>query len=355
MAGWSIIIGSVVVVMSGYETIAGLHSLETREAIESALAEAPATGLGLDVGAVQQLIRLGSMVAAGCAAAAGILGYHVLQRRRSARIALTVLAVPLFLAGMATGGFFSSLVAVAVLTLWLHPSRSWFNGTWRPDADRGAARDTLPPPWPQPPQPPAPPTSAPAEPEPPVQARPVSGFGTPPAPPAYPLPGQPFPGPPPGLSAQQPGHRAVASRRPAAVVWAAVLTWVFAGLTLLSTLAAVAILAADPGPVLDELHRQQPDIAARGLSDDLIVNATYVMAGAVAIWSLVAIVLAGFAISRAPWARIALLVCAAATVGGLMLSVAVGQVLMLVPLAAAAAVVAMLSRADVRRWFARVP
>ena len=44
------------------------------------------------------------MVAGGCAAAAAILGYHVLQRSRGARIALTVLAVPLFVSGLVTGG-----------------------------------------------------------------------------------------------------------------------------------------------------------------------------------------------------------------------------------------------------------
>ena len=42
------------------------------------------------------------------------LGWHVLRRNRQARLWLSVLAVPLFLAGLVTGGFLSSMVAVAV-------------------------------------------------------------------------------------------------------------------------------------------------------------------------------------------------------------------------------------------------
>ena len=120
---------------------------------------------------------------------------------------------------------------------------------------------------------------------------------------------------------------------------------------------AVGVLAADPGPVLDELHRQQPDLAARGISDDLIVNATYVMAGVVAIWSLVAMVLAGFAVSRAPWAWIALLVCAAATVGGLMLRVAwwASCSCWCRSLAVADGLRGDAVARRVRAWFARVP
>ena len=66
------------------------------------------------------------MVAAGCATAAGILGYQVLRRSKSARLALTVLAAPLFLTGMVTGGFVSSLVAASAVMLWLQPARDWF-------------------------------------------------------------------------------------------------------------------------------------------------------------------------------------------------------------------------------------
>ena len=71
------------------------------------------------------------MVAAGCATAAAILGYQVLRRSRSARLALTLLAVPLFVTGLVTGGFTSSVVAASAVMLWFQPARDWFNGVVR--------------------------------------------------------------------------------------------------------------------------------------------------------------------------------------------------------------------------------
>src|SRR4029453_13458828 len=123
--------GSVLVVVMAFDRMAGLHTLETREAIEKFLAEPPGAALGLEVQGVLDILRVFGMVAAGCATAAAILGYHVLQRSRGARLALTLLAVPLFLSGMVTGGFLSSVVAAAAVMLWFQPSRDWFNGVVR--------------------------------------------------------------------------------------------------------------------------------------------------------------------------------------------------------------------------------
>ena len=72
------------------------------------------------------------MIAAGCATAAVILGYQVLRRSRTARIGLTVLAVPLLFSGMVTGGFLSSIVVACALLLWLQPARDWFAGRAAP-------------------------------------------------------------------------------------------------------------------------------------------------------------------------------------------------------------------------------
>ena len=46
----------------------------------------PSTGLGLELESALTILRTMSMVAAGCAAAAAILGFHVLKRNRGARI-----------------------------------------------------------------------------------------------------------------------------------------------------------------------------------------------------------------------------------------------------------------------------
>ncbi|HEY0950373.1 hypothetical protein, partial [Nocardioides sp.] len=129
LAAWLIMVGSAIVVAMVFDRIGGLHTLETRDSVERFLAEPPGSDLGIGVDGVITLLRIVSMVTAGCATAAAILGYQVLRRSRSARLALTILAVPLFLTGMVTGGFVSSVVAASAVMLWLQPSRSWFDGT----------------------------------------------------------------------------------------------------------------------------------------------------------------------------------------------------------------------------------
>ena len=92
LAAWLIMGGSVLVVLTVFERMAGLHSLETRQSVEKFLAEPPADGpRARGLRGARHPARL-RMVAAGCATAAAILGYQVLQRSRSARVALTVLA-----------------------------------------------------------------------------------------------------------------------------------------------------------------------------------------------------------------------------------------------------------------------
>ena len=72
-----------------------------------ALESLPADGLGLSVDAARTALRVSAMVAAACATAAAILGYQVMQRSRSARVALSVLAVPLV-----------ALYEVSLIAIW---------------------------------------------------------------------------------------------------------------------------------------------------------------------------------------------------------------------------------------------
>ena len=131
LAAWLIMLGSAFVVLTMFERIAGLHTLETQRSVEAFLSEPPGDGLGLGLQGIQDILHTLAMVAAGCAAAAAILGFQILQRSRLARVLLSVLAVPLFLAGLVSGGFLSSVVAAAVVMLWFQPSRDWFNGVTR--------------------------------------------------------------------------------------------------------------------------------------------------------------------------------------------------------------------------------
>ena len=92
MAGWVTILGSVLVILSVFAQIGSLDSLETRRGLEELLSEPPADGLGLEVSTVLDLIRVIATATGAMAAATAILGWQVMQRSRSARLVLTILA-----------------------------------------------------------------------------------------------------------------------------------------------------------------------------------------------------------------------------------------------------------------------
>src|SRR6478752_3212499 len=137
MAGWLIMVGSAFAVLLVFDRLSGLHTLEKQESINNFLSTPPGSDLGVGADFVVTAIRTLGMVTAGCATAAGILGYQVLRRSKSARLAVTVLAVPIFFAGMVTGGFITSVVAASAAILWLQPARSWFDG--KPPPERRTA------------------------------------------------------------------------------------------------------------------------------------------------------------------------------------------------------------------------
>ncbi len=149
-------------------------------------------------------MRVMTMVTAACATAAAILGYQVLRRSRSARLVLTLLTVPLFLAGMVVGGFLPAVIVGSIIMLWFQPARDWIDGK-TPRAVPAA-----------PAAPPRPPSMLPPE-EPPV---------APSGPRAYPGFGERQGGPldwpmgPPAYVAAPAGPA-----RPRALMWACALAW----------------------------------------------------------------------------------------------------------------------------------
>ena len=135
-------------------------------------------------------------------------------------------------------------------------------------------------------------------------------------------------------------------------VSACVLTWLFAGLVLVVMAASIAVLAASPGLVFDELHRQNPDLASQGISDATLRTITFVVGGVVAAWSLAALVVAGLAFRRVGRARAALVVSASGAVVCLLLAT-VSQPLLIIPLAASVVTLALMVRPEVRAWYDR--
>lgn len=313
LAAWLIMVGSAIVVAMVFDRVGTLHTLETRESVEKFLAEPPGADLGVGVDGVLTLLRVISMVTAGCATAAAILGYQVLRRSRSARLALTVIAAPLFLTGMVTGGFVSSVVAAAALMLWLQPSRDWFRDPGATAPRVGAL---------------APRMSAPAD-----------------------TPTAPVPA---AARAPQVAQRVPqAAARPPAVAGACVLTWVGSGLTALALAASAVVLALDPDVLLDEAHRQNPDLADQGVTDGMLTAMAFAMVAGVVLWCVAAAVLAILVFHRVGWARVVLLVSAGVAAAISLVGAAIGGVLLLVPFAAAVAGLALLLRPSTTAWFSR--
>jgi hypothetical protein len=333
VAGALVIVGSLLVVATVWDQISRLHSLDTRESVTKVLADPPFDGLGLSVDGTLTVLHVLGMVAAGCAVAAVGLGWHALQRSRSSLIALSVVAVPLFLAGSASGGAFPTLVAVAVAMLWLQPSRDWFAGREpRPPATPVPPRSpTLPPGQPGAQAPVAPPYQLPAPPRvqqpmrPPVQQAPQA-WG-------------------------QPAYRGTSRQpRPSAVLTAAVVTWIGTGVTALMLLASAVVALDRRDQMWDEVVRRQPRLVDEGFTRDSFAVVAVVVIGIALVWCVVA---AGFALLTLlgmGWARIGLALMAALSTLFLMVA-SLFNVLCLLPMVVAVAVVALLMRPEVVAWF----
>ena len=128
MSGWVAVIGSALLVLTLFDSMSQLRSIEMRENVEDFLASPPGDGLGLTVGGALEVIR-GLMLFTGAAAAvAMVLGIYVLQRNKGARIGFSVAAGALMLTAPVSGGFLPVLIAFAAMMLWTGPARAWFAG-----------------------------------------------------------------------------------------------------------------------------------------------------------------------------------------------------------------------------------
>lgn len=304
-----IVFGSLTVVALAFTAIANLRSLETRTAVESALKEWPLKGSGLSLDDVLRVMQVSSMIAGACAIACAILGGYLFTRNVGARKGLSILALPLLITGVATGGFIVTIVFVSIITLWLQPARDWFNGVAGPPRERPAA----------------------------ASAR-AGGSGWP----ATNVPSQ-IVAPPPSPDT-----------RPSAVKTACIAAWVSTALVLLATALSLVVVRTSPDQVLAELERQQPEILAQEVTVDMIVSATFVFGSVVIVWCVFSLIFTTLAFRRVPWARLALMGSGgAASVA--MLLVVIGAVFVLPLLLACVLSVSLLLRPEVREWYAASP
>jgi len=357
-AAWLIIAGSAVLVLTAWQRISSLHTLEVQEELQRVLSEPPVSGTGLSLESLKTTIRVLSMIAAGAATASAILGVQALRRSTSARLALTLLAPLVLIGGFATAGFFAPLVVAGVVMLWLRPTRDWFAGRpWLPSASGAQARRADPfavqpregidtPARPQVPAAPAAPKApvAPAAtPEP--ESRPTAT----PGPYANPY------GAPLGASAPVASPYHPVAKRPGALIAASVIVWVscafVSGFMLLFSLAMVVVR----DDIFAELEKQ-PDYDLHGLSQTEFATSLFVVTAIVVLWSVVSAVLAVFAMLRKPWARVAL---AGSTGAALLLVLFLTAFVSAVDITVVLLVAAMLTtlllllRADVNAWFKR--
>ncbi|MDR7251958.1 hypothetical protein J2X46_000934 [Nocardioides sp. BE266] len=343
LASGIVMFASALVLITSWEQVSSLGSLETQRAIDTFLSEPPFSSLGLDMESTRQLLRITAMVSAVAACATAILGWYVRKPDRGARLGLTVFAVPVFLAGMPSGGLAGAFVAAGAAMLWMVPAREWFaTGKWtppepapKPDPVSRTTPEPGNPGWTTPP--------APTEPRP--AERP---FGTPPMAPGWPAPAQQ--GPPPSWQE----HQVLLHTRPGAMVTAFVLTVVMAGGLLALSLLWIAMAGLSPDFLMSVLEQQQPELIEDGVTLQQVQGTVYLYAGAFVVWCIAALVFAGFAMARRDWARRALMLTAAFSAGGCLVFV-LNTVLVVVPAAAAVATVVCLRRVEVRRWFALEP
>lgn len=376
MASWFVIGASVLLVLTAFDSLASLTSVEKREELTELLSEPPFEGLGVSVAEALDVTRVALMVAAACAAAAAVLGVFVLQRHRGARLALSLVAVPLVLSTFVTGDLLGVIIAAATLMLWTGPARDWFAGrpvrqVERPDLFR---RSEGPPepgstPW-DVTRPPAGPPHDDQRPEPAEEPRSTddrdadqrpgapevsslstsdpsrapaatSGYGQRPTALAE-APAPAWSGPvPPAYS--PPASTSV----PVPVKIACVLTWTFSGVVALMYAALMAVLAADSDRLVDFVV-SSPEWERANLDEDLLLPMLWVGCLMFLGWALGACILAWFTWRRHNWARWLLAASAATAMVAALFAFPVG---LLHQVAAGLTLVGLFSAAS-RAWFA---
>jgi hypothetical protein len=311
-AGWLLVAGSVVVVLMAFSEVAVLRSMDTRETVAERVSGSSWEGLGLQGGLTA--LRITLMVSAACAATTAVLGWQVLQRSRGARVAASVVAVPLFVSGLVVGELLGGLqltavVVAPVVMLWLQPARDWFDGV--ASAPPAPARDPYRDPFGDRSRLPA--------------RDPLLDLPPPTAPPLHPTP-----------------YAAAAARsataRPAAVTWACSITWACTVLVVVVMGVALVQVLVTPEVYLDEVRRQNPELTMTDADLRTLLSVSFAV---FVVWSAAAAGLALLVWRGVPWAAVALGVSA-----GL-------ACLTLLPVVACVATGVLLLRPESRAWLTR--
>jgi hypothetical protein len=362
MAGIMSVVGSLLLVISLFDTLGRLRTPETRESVAEFLATPPGSGLGIDVAQAVDLMRALALASGALAAMALVFAIFVLQRHVPARIGFTIVA-GLLLLTVPVAGLMPLLLAFAALLMWSQPARDWYAGR-TPATERSAPLRSQEPGqsggWPPPGNQGSPPPSY----HPPASYQPPSDQQPPPEPGAWQQPShqsggwdQPSQQPiqhtgqwPPYAAHPGYGQSSSSDKRPTSVTIAAVLTWIGAGATAASMVLLGALLATG-GDVFVEQFDEQAQGSGVTLSSDEVLAVGWGITAFFLLWSLVAAVLAGFAFRRSNGARIALAISAVMTALVSLLMVLSGISLVTLVLSVAAAI--LLFTGGANDWYAR--
>lgn len=122
------VVGSVLLVLSLFDAVQRVRSVEMRSAVEEFLSEPPGNGLGVSAGWVLEVLHGMVLVNGALAAVTAVLAVYVIQRHHGARIGFSIAAALLLLTAPLSGGVMAMLVAFAATMLWGQPARDWFAG-----------------------------------------------------------------------------------------------------------------------------------------------------------------------------------------------------------------------------------
>lgn len=351
VAGVMGVLGSVLLVVSLFDTMGRLRSVEMREAVRDVLAEPPGNGLGVSLGTALDVLHGVVLFNGALAAVAAVMAIYVFQRHQAARLGFSIAAGLLLFTAPLSGATLAIVLAFAATLLWGRPARDWFAGREpMPVAAGGAAPETPPraEPWGA--------GSGQAQAadgeEPPAYDRPAypapAGESQPP-PSSYPFGQRPDADwAPPGYQRRPvPGPGAPSGERPLAVTVAATITWLFAGGTALVYLLVVAMMMFAQDSLL-EVVRNDSRLQELSISTGNLLATLWVMSAVAIFWGVSAVILAVLAFRRQSWARYALVFSAAmaalASLGGFPVGV--------VHTLAAGTTVFLLLRRDTSAWYA---
>lgn len=338
LLGGAILVGSIATLALAFDQMASLGSIEAQQQAQDFVDAGVGRGLGIDANTWQSVLRVLCLVTGGVAVVSAFLGWQVLQRVRSARVPLTVLAPVLLFAGAPTADFVATTVVVAIVLLWRQPARDWLDGKAVEPPRPLSAPKPITPTTPNTPNAPA------------AQAQAQA--------PTYDAPPAAYPPPPPNAYYPQPARHAhpsgpTGSVRPQTVLTAGIITIVSSVLVLLASAATLLAIATSRPAFERELDAQlgsEPAYDELGLDATDLTTVVAVALGFAAVWAVAAIVLAAFTVRGSNGARIALVVSSFALAALSLLASA--AVFPLVFLGLGVAVGVLLLRGDASAWFA---